>query len=101
MKTGWQSVKLALAGFIVPFMFVYAPQLMLINTTLAFEYADVDAEIVSSVDSVFNPKSGAIRAERIGELILEKDRIDPGKTKIVCSDIVRRSDRPAWAEEAR
>lgn len=34
MKTGVASVKLAIAGFIVPFMFVYAPQLMLINTTL-------------------------------------------------------------------
>lgn len=33
MKTGYQSVKLAIAGFIVPFMFVYAPQLMLIDTT--------------------------------------------------------------------
>ncbi|MBR1761043.1 MAG: TRAP transporter permease [Schwartzia sp.] len=35
MKTGVASVKLAIAGFIVPFMFVYAPQLMLINTTFA------------------------------------------------------------------
>ncbi|MCD7974240.1 MAG: TRAP transporter permease [Phascolarctobacterium sp.] len=35
MKTGWASVKLAIAGFIVPFMFVFSPQLMLINTTLA------------------------------------------------------------------
>ncbi|MGE4276732.1 MAG: TRAP transporter permease, partial [Lawsonibacter sp.] len=34
MKTGWQSVKLALAGFIVPFMFVYNPQLLLENVTL-------------------------------------------------------------------
>ena len=34
IKTGFASVKLAIAGFIVPFMFVYAPQLMLINTTL-------------------------------------------------------------------
>ncbi len=34
MKTGFASVKLALAGFIVPFMFVFSPQLMLINTTL-------------------------------------------------------------------
>lgn len=34
MKTGVASVKLAIAGFIVPFMFVYAPQLMLINTSL-------------------------------------------------------------------
>ncbi|MDR1708095.1 MAG: TRAP transporter permease, partial [Candidatus Accumulibacter sp.] len=33
MKTGFASVKLALAGFIVPFMFVYSPELMLIDTT--------------------------------------------------------------------
>ena len=35
MKTGVASVKLAIAGFIVPFMFVFSPQLMLIDTTLA------------------------------------------------------------------
>jgi len=34
MKTGWASVKLALAGFIVPFMFVYNPQLLLENVTI-------------------------------------------------------------------
>lgn len=33
MKTGIASVKLAIAGFIVPFMFVFSPQLMLIDTT--------------------------------------------------------------------
>ncbi|UNU73807.1 TRAP transporter permease [Moraxella nasovis] len=32
MKTGWQSLKLALAGFIVPFMFVYNPNMMMIDT---------------------------------------------------------------------
>jgi TRAP transporter 4TM/12TM fusion protein len=34
MKTGVVSVKLALAGFIVPYMFVYNQQLMLENVTL-------------------------------------------------------------------
>ncbi|HAS91984.1 MAG TPA: C4-dicarboxylate ABC transporter permease [Clostridiales bacterium] len=34
MKTGVQSVKLALAGFIIPYMFVYNRELLLINTTL-------------------------------------------------------------------
>ena len=58
----------------------------LINTTLAFEYSSVDAEITNKVDSVLNPSSGTIRAESIGELILEKDRIDPSKTKIICRD---------------
>lgn len=33
MKTGFQSVKLALAGFIVPYMFVYNNALLLIETT--------------------------------------------------------------------
>ncbi|MDO5295784.1 MAG: DUF3737 family protein [bacterium] len=58
----------------------------LINTTLAFEYSSVDAEITNKVDSVLNPSSGTIKAESIGELILEKDRIDPSKTKIICRD---------------
>ncbi len=33
MKTGFQSVKLALAGFVVPYMFVYNNALLLIETT--------------------------------------------------------------------
>lgn len=32
-KTGFQAVKLALAGFIVPYIFVYSPALLLIDTT--------------------------------------------------------------------
>ncbi len=56
----------------------------LINTTLAFEYSTVDAEITSRIDSVLNPTSGTITAEHIDELILEKDKVDPTKTKIVC-----------------
>ncbi|GMO49774.1 MAG: TRAP transporter permease [Treponemataceae bacterium] len=31
MKTGWASVLLAVAGFVVPFMFVYSPQIMLVD----------------------------------------------------------------------
>ncbi len=34
MRTGFASVKLAIAGFIVPFMFIYSPQLLLIDTGL-------------------------------------------------------------------
>jgi TRAP transporter 4TM/12TM fusion protein len=34
MKTGFASVKLAVAGFIVPYMFIYSPQLLLIDTSL-------------------------------------------------------------------
>lgn len=35
MKTGFQSLKLALAGFIVPFMFVYNPAMLMLDTTNA------------------------------------------------------------------
>ena len=55
----------------------------LINTTLAFEYSTVDADITTSVDSVLNPRGGIIRAESIGELIIEKDKVDPSATKII------------------
>ena len=56
----------------------------LINTTLAFEYSSVDVEIDGDVVSVINPSSGTITADSIKELILEKDKIDPDKTKIIC-----------------
>ncbi len=56
----------------------------LLNTTLAFEYSTVDAQIDSPIDSVMNPAGGVIRAESIGELILDGDKIDPSKTTIIC-----------------
>lgn len=57
----------------------------LLNTTLAFEYSSVDAEIVGKIDSVLNPSSGVIKADEIGELIIMPDRVDPEKTKIFCN----------------
>ena len=56
----------------------------LINTTLAFEYSTVDADIIGKIDSVLNPSSGVIRADSIAELIIEKDKVDPDKTRIIC-----------------
>lgn len=58
----------------------------LLDTTLAFEYSTVDADIVGGVDSVLNPSGGTIRAERIGKLIIEKDRVDPDKTVVILSE---------------
>lgn len=62
----------------------------LINTTLAFEYSTVDAEIVSNITSVMNPSGGTITADHIGELILEKDKVDPSKTKIMVKNETQR-----------
>lgn len=56
----------------------------LLNTTLAFEYSTVDAEINGKIDSVMNPLGGSIRADYIKELIVEKDKVDPDKTVITC-----------------
>ena len=58
----------------------------LINTTLAFEYSTVDAEISSNITSVLNPTSGTIIADHIDTLILEKDRVDVTRTRLVVKD---------------
>ena len=55
----------------------------LINTTLAFEYSTVDADIKSPITSVLNPSAGTIKAESIEELIIEKDKVDPNKIQII------------------
>ena len=68
----------------------------LINTTLAFEYSSVDAEITSGITSVLNPSSGTIKADYIDTLIIQKDYIDEGKTKLVCGDIRNKTDEIAW-----
>ena len=70
----------------------------LINTTLAFEYSSVEADLTGRVESVFNPKSGYIKTDTIGELIVEKDKVDPAKTVIRCADIAKKSDKPEWIE---
>lgn len=66
----------------------------LINTTLAFEYSNVDAEITGKIESVINPSSGVIKAEKIGTLIIEKDLINPDDTKIICNSIEETRDEP-------
>ena len=100
---GWNSQNLTLINCTIESLqgMCYIDNLVmknckLVNTTLAFEYSSVEAEINSKIDSVFNPGSGTIKAQKIGELIIEKDKIDPAKTKIVCEDIAKHSDRPEW-----
>lgn len=63
----------------------------LINTTLAFEYSTVDAQIEGKIDSVLNPSAGTIRADYIEDLIMERDKIDPGKTQIICKGKMKKT----------
>jgi len=90
---GWNSENITLVNCTVEslqgFCFIKGLTMKnckLINTTLAFEYSDVDAKITSHIDSVKNPSSGIIRAKSIGELIMENDMIDPSKTTIITGE---------------
>jgi hypothetical protein len=87
---GWNAKNLTLVNCTVESLqgMCYIDNLVmknckLINTTLAFEYSTVDVEIVGKIDSVLNPSGGVIKADSIEELIIEKDKVDPEKTKIV------------------
>lgn len=88
---GWNAKNLTLVNCTVESLqgMCYIDNLVmknckLINTTLAFEYSRVEADITSRIDSVMNPSGGTIRAESVGELIIQKDRVDPELTTIVC-----------------
>ncbi|MCQ2481584.1 MAG: DUF3737 family protein [Clostridia bacterium] len=64
------------------------------DTTLAFEYSTVDAEIDGNITSVFNPTSGTIKADSIDTLIMKKDA--ENKTVIICDNIGEQRDEPLW-----
>jgi TRAP-type uncharacterized transport system fused permease subunit len=45
MDTSWAAVKLGLTGYIIPFMFVYAPSLLLIGDPMVVALAVVTATV--------------------------------------------------------
>ena len=69
------------------------------DTTLAFEYSTVNATIDGGIESIFNPKSGYIKADYIEELIMQPDKIDPTETEIVCDCIYEQPDRPNFRKD--
>ena len=86
---GWNAKNLTLIGCTVESLqgMCYIENLIMKNcrtpeTTLAFEYSSVNADIVGEIESVFNPTSGIIRADSIGEVTLDPKYIDPSKTVI-------------------
>lgn len=98
---GWNAKNLTLINCTIESLqgFCYIDNLVmkncrLLNTTLAFEYSTVDAQIDGCIDSVLNPLSGTIKADKIKELIIEKDKVNPDKTVIVCS-VDKKSDKMA------
>ncbi len=88
---GWNARNLTLINCTVESLqgLCYSDNLVMknckmVNTTLAFEYSTVQADIIGGIDSVLNPSSGRICADTIGELIIDKDRVSPEKTVIIC-----------------
>lgn len=62
------------------------------QTDLAFENSEVHAVVSGRIDSVKNPICGEIHADSIGEVILEKDRINPADTKIFCGQSAHKTE---------
>lgn len=63
----------------------------LLNTNLAFEYSTVNATVQSGIDSVKNPYSGRIEAERIEEIIFDDPEISRENTAIQTSAQIERA----------
>ena len=87
---GWNSKNVVLKNCHIESLqgFCFIDDLKLINctldnTTLAFEYSNVDCEINSKVGSIKNPSSGTIICKGYDELIMEEDKVDINKTKII------------------
>ena len=52
---------------------------------------NIDADLHGKILSIKNPLSGKIKADEIIELQLDKTKIDPSKTQIICSKIGKTS----------
>lgn len=94
---GWNSKNLTFINCTIESLqgFCYIENLTLknctlLNTTLAFEYSSVEADINGKVESIMNPASGHIKADEIGQLIFNEDYVDPSNTIIECSHIIER-----------
>ncbi len=59
----------------------------LLDSDLCFEYSsNIEAKIISIVDSIKNPYSGRIEVKGVKELILDEKYIDISKVKIIITD---------------
>jgi len=100
---GWNSKNLTFINCTIESLqgFCYIDNLKLINcklpnTSYAFEYCSVDAEIIGKIDSILNPKSGVIKADEIGTLILEENEINTNNVIIDCKKINEKQSIVSW-----
>lgn len=86
---GWNSTNVRLENCVVSSLqgFCYMQNLVLkncrlIDTTLAFEFSSVQAQIIGKICSVKNPLSGKITADEIDEIIIDSTT-DASKFEII------------------
>lgn len=56
-------------------------------TDLSFERSEVNATVSGRIEGVKNPLKGFIKADEIGELLIEEQYVDKAATEIMCSEI--------------
>lgn len=91
---GWNSENVTLENCLIESLqgFCYMKNLKMINcklenTTLAFEYSTVDADIKSRIGSIKNPISGKIVCEGYDELIFDENKIENGEMIIEVKNV--------------
>ena len=62
------------------------------GTDFSFERSEVQAKVMGKILGVKNPLSGSIEADEIGELLMEKEYINPQRTVIKAGRIEKRID---------
>ncbi len=99
---GWNSENVTFVRCTVESLqgFCYIKNLKLIDcrlpeTTLAFEYSTVDADVKGEIVSVLDPAGGVVRADAIGTLTVRERYVDPEGTKIE-AEVRRRTDEPEF-----
>ncbi len=87
---GWYSKNLTLINCVIKGIqpLCYAENLVMkncemVDADLCFEYSDLDAEIIGTINSVKNPVNGKIIAEKINKIILDDPDIDESNIKIL------------------
>lgn len=66
----------------------YATNLIVENCTMiktdrCFEYSTLRADIVGHIDSITNPKAGYIKADQIGQIIIDEHCLNAGECEII------------------
>lgn len=79
---GWYSENLTFVNCLIegiqPLCYCKGLKLInckMINTNLAFEYSNVEADIIGNIESIKNPLSGVIKVDSIDEIVMTDDTI--------------------------